>query len=107
MADASIAKLSETILKDLQVDADKMQEEGEDTEDIPKYQDNIQEPTSEVKVIQLIRFNLIRHHNSDKTIPTLKLFKSFTAALRSADQFFLILLVNSAKQSLPALSNVT
>jgi len=106
-ADASVAKLSETILKDLQVDADKMQEEGEDIDDNPKYQNNIQDPSPEVKVNQLIRFNLIHHRNSDSSIPTLKLFKSFTSALRSLDQFLLILPVNSTKQNLPALSNVT
>jgi hypothetical protein len=106
-ADASVAKLSEKILNDLQVGADKMQEEGEDIDDNPKYQNNIQDPSPEVKVNQLIRFNLIHHRNSDSSIPTLKLFKSFTSALRSLDQFLLILPVNSTKQNLPALSNVT
>ena len=106
-ADSAITKLSESILKDLQVDADKMQEEGEDTEHLPQYQHNPQGPSSEVKVNQHIRFNLIRHRNSDSSIPTLKLFKSFRTALRSADQFLLALPVNSAKQNLPALSNLT
>jgi len=91
----------------LQVDADKTQEEGEDTEHLPQYQHNPQGPSSEVKVNQHIRFNLIPHRNSDSSIPTLKLFKSFRTALRSADQFLLALPVNSAKQNLPALSNLT
>jgi hypothetical protein len=104
--DSFIAKLSESIQKDLQVCCEKMQEEGDDSEAMQDQDPNHSPPVA-VRVNQHYRFNLIRHRDSKPSTPTLKLFKSFTLALCSSDRFMLILPVNSDKQKLPALSNVT
>jgi hypothetical protein len=101
--DSSIAKLSESILQNLAVDQLKQKETGEFTTSSPSYSD----PTDPipVKVDQRIRFNIIRHRNSDSSTTTLSLFQSFASTLRDTDHSLSILPIGSSKQDLPALSN--
>jgi hypothetical protein len=58
------------------------------------------------ELCQRFRFNVIRHQGSVSTITMLKLFKSFTSALRSSDPSLLILPYSASKQHYSPLSTV-
>ncbi len=102
--DPTITQLSTTFLENLQVEQEKLIKAGEDAEDTPQYN----EPTDEAEISQQqrLRISLRKARNSDSH-PTLKLFKSFTQALRTSDPALTILPINMSKQNLPALNNST
>jgi hypothetical protein len=99
--DTTISQLSATFVTNLQVEQEKLQEAGEDTEET-KYK--LPTDATEIKQQNRIRFSLRKVRNAESQ-PMLKLFKSYVKALRECDPSIAILPVNASKQNLPPLSN--
>jgi hypothetical protein len=104
--DTTVSALSDEIFQHLQKHQQTIQDAGEIDEDAHRYKqpDHVIKPTT--KLSQRIRFNLVRHCGTISDIPTLKLFKSFTATLRNADPTLVILPYQAAKQHYSSLTNL-
>ncbi len=104
VSDPTITQLSSTLLQNLKVEQEKLQEAGEDLNEATQYK----EPSDNMELTERykIRLSIKRARNSDSTIPTLKAFKSFTQALKNSDKTLAILPISISKQNLTALSTV-
>ena len=102
VSDPTISQLSATLLQNLKVEQEKLHEAGEDLNEATQYK----EPTDTIATADRykIRLSIKRARNSDSTIPTLKVFRSFTHALKACDKTLTILPVSAAKQNLTAIS---
>jgi hypothetical protein len=98
--DTSVSTLSSLILEQLKKD----QVTPELKNMIPSQSPIANDVHNELR--QRFRFNVIRHRGSVSTVTMLKLFKSFTTALRSSDSSLLILPYSNSKQHYSPLSTV-
>ncbi len=71
-----------------------------------KYKSPSTHISSETKVSQRIRFNLIRHRGTVSDIPILKLFISFLTTLKKADSSLIILPFQASKQHYSSISTI-
>jgi len=98
--DAGVSELSDDIFSPLQQKKKQRKEDsGEVEEDSPNYEKPQHHIVSTTPINQHIRFNLIRHRGVSAEIPTLKLFKSFTTAIKKTDPTAIILPFHSNKQN--------
>jgi hypothetical protein len=107
--DIGIADLSTNLFTHLKETQDKAADNGELEPDHVGYKPPQDSIFSTVKVQQQIRFNPIRHRGVPCDIPTIKLFKSFTSALKWVDPSIIILPFQASKQhysSLPTLKHI-
>jgi hypothetical protein len=101
-----VTALSDDIFNRLQQHQQIIQDSGKLEDNPPMYYNPEQIIESNNNITQRIRLNLIRHRGMIRNIPTLKLFKSFTATLRNADSSMIILPYQASKQHYSALTNI-
>jgi hypothetical protein len=104
--DTGIARLSEVIIHQLDIDRQTREESGDATiSPTPQYEDPSFQTIPTVPQIQHMRFNLIRRRDTTCDITTLKLFKSFTTVLREIDNEINILPYETNKNHISPLTN--
>lgn len=96
--DEGIASLSKDLFSNLKEYQAKTADFGELESELPDYKQPKDIITSNTKLNQRIRFNLICHRGTVADIPSVKLFKSFTSTLKKVDPSIIILPFHLAKQ---------
>jgi len=97
-ADTGITSLSKDLFSQLNDSQGKASDTGEAEADFPEYKQPKDQITTNTKLNQRIRFNLIRHRGTVSDIPSIKLFKSFAPTLKKVDPSAIFLPFHSNKQ---------
>jgi hypothetical protein len=104
--DAGVSELSDNNSSSLQQKKRHEEDSGELEPNSPNYEKPQHHIDSTTPISQHLRFNLIHHRGVSANIPVLKLFKSFTTAIKKADPTAIILPVHSNKQHFSSLSTL-
>jgi hypothetical protein len=104
--DTCLTTVPDDIFNRLQRHQQTIQDAGELDDNPPMYKNPEQIIESHPNLTQRIRFNLIRHRGTICDVPTIKLFKSFTATLHNADSSVVFLPYQASKQHYSSITNL-